>query len=223
MNLSFKFAMAIALLFLVVSCCEPCPEQEISDFEQARNMVAELVKKNAPNTTFEYKGKETDTKTKILYQNKEIGEVIELDDQDQDVLIGFAAEQKEGEENATTFKTTLQKKGNKVTLVQTNLITNTSITKDFGIPDDIVPVPSGYDSIDECMADFWEREGADLQAQANETCETVVTGVLCCLKDGICYYVDFIHIKPTNPYCLFTQDMIFQTYPVAVKLNLQEN
>lgn len=108
--------------------------------------------------------------------------------------------------STTLYRTDVVRDKSSLALLVTDFATGAVVSRrGFPAPqDDGTPPPAtttGYDSLEQCIADFNCEHGGQLQCQANRTCQDQLAALTCCLKSGDCYSVHLV-IKPTSPRCM---------------------
>jgi len=113
--------------------------------------------------------------------------------------------------NAThTYKTEARISGNDVTLVVTDTASNEAVLN-IKFPEAQPHAADGqFNTIGECLADFFCRNGSALQCEANRTCRDQFWAVICCLKSGLCVSVHGV-VHPNTLRCqILSQVVDFQ-------------
>ncbi len=199
-----KLSLLMLLSCLLFGACQEPVVNEPSAIDRSREALAEAVNKLGIQGEFAFQAMEDGDQLTTIYKNKAIGKQVEMNE-DGTLILGLYTEKKSAEEALVVYQTRLVRKGSNLALEITDLANNVINRQDRPIPpiDDFETPPVGYDSFEDCLDDFYCNEFPALQCEANETCETIITGKLCCLKDGTCAWFDFIHIKPTDPKCKF--------------------
>ena len=117
------------------------------------------------------------------------------------VVVGYKRVVDRKANTTHTYKTEARIAGNDVTLVVTDTATNQAVLN-VKFPEAQPHAAGGaqFDTLAECLADFFCRNGSALQCAANRTCHDQFWAVICCLKSGLCFSVHGV-VHPNSRRC----------------------
>ena len=101
------------------------------------------------------------------------------------------------------YKTEIAAIGSEFALVVTDIATDEVVSRTVFLGSEPHNSPDGlpsFDSLEECISDFYCTTAPAFQCEANRTCEVQSAHFLCCLKGDQCVYVTLI-IRPTTFKC----------------------
>ena len=194
-------ATALAALVLVASC-KATPPDPRADFARAL--------KGANVEGYQFATREDDAFVVTSLTNPAVRAVLRLGDAQRTPLqYTRVLDRKANTERL--YRTDVVRDGATLTLVVTDLATDAVVSdRAFPAPEDddtTPPTPTaGYDTLEQCTADFNCEHGGRLQCAANRSCQDQLAALTCCLKSGDCYSVHLV-IKPTAPRCVI-RDMV---------------
>jgi len=136
--------------------------------------------------------------------NPAVAKLTPLDKSTTKVVLGYKRVHDKRANTTKTYRAETLRSGNDISLVVTDIATNEVVVKDRFPPPQ--PHADGFDTLQECINDFFCKEGAALQCEANRTCKAQFAALICCLKNGTCFSVHLI-IRPNRLRC-FLVDLI---------------
>ncbi|MBI5915294.1 MAG: hypothetical protein HY842_07950 [Bacteroidetes bacterium] len=206
--------ISLTVCCFLFGCGQP---QKSSKIENAKQALLKFAKEQKIEASFNFDVSETDSLLTAVLINKTISNQVRLGSRDTNILIGLHSLNAKDANSSSIFKTYLIKRGSQIS-VEISDLTGIIVEKipSHGPIDDIHTNPhsGGFDDIQDCMDDFYRNKYCDLLDQANQSCKTVYYGFLCCLKNGARFFIDFIAIKPTAPWCRF--NIVASYIPIVV-------
>lgn len=189
-------------LFILMAALFSCNDSKV---ESPKQELLDAFKDQKIESDFNFETSENDSLTTAAFKNKAISNQIMLTTRDTSLVIGYFSEKNKKTSSSSVHKYELIMHDSAVYIEISDAtkkiidkITYPAIIDNTGgvTP----PVPDGFDSINDCIADFnCTRRGA-LQCQANKTCSPVGAALLCCLTNGQCFSVHLL-ITPNIPIC----------------------
>lgn len=209
------FFLLLLPLFILFACKT---QHEISPVEQAKYDLKKAVPELADVSDFYFEAYENQSSLSVVFKNSSVDNLVEFNKEDASIVLGYQLD-KNLKDGSTTIQKALFVKKDSTISFEIRDLNNKLIDKtDSHIPGDIVvnpPLPCPvFNSFDDCLDDFYCTEFPALQCEANRRCETIVTGLCCCLPNGSCVWYDFIQVKPTDPSCIII-DRFKISAPVA--------
>lgn len=126
------------------------------------------------------------------------------------VVIGYKRIRDQKANATHTYKTEARIAGNDVTLVVTDTASNEAVLNVKFPEAQPHATDGGFDTLGECLADFFCKNGSALQCEANRTCRDQFWAVICCLKSGQCFSVHGV-VHPNTLRCqILSQVVDFQ-------------
>ena len=136
--------------------------------------------------------------------NNTAKDVITMDKGDSTVVVRYTGILDRKSNATKTYKTEAIKAGNNLSIVVTDIASNSVLSKDdFPVQD----LPAGpcdgpkFDSIQACIKDFHCKRGSELLCEANRTCKDQFAALICALNNGQCFSVHLV-IRPTDLRCI---------------------
>jgi hypothetical protein len=106
-----------------------------------------------------------------------------------------------------TYKNEARIAGNDVTLVVTDTASNQEVLN-IKFPEAQPHAgETQFSTLGECLADFFCRNGSQLQCDANRTCRDQFWAIICCLKSGLCVSVHGV-VHPNTIRCQIISNVI---------------
>jgi hypothetical protein len=191
---TFSFVILPLSLGLTWSCKDPT--SGIRE-ELVRSLKGEDV------TGFDFAIEEDENQTVASLTNSAVRDLIRLDDSKTNVVLKYTLVKEKKANAAKTYRTEVVKTGTDLTIGVTDVATSRVVSKmKFPEPEphhepDRPPL---FDTLEECIADFYCTTAPALQCEANRTCKDQFAALTCCLKSGQCFSVHLI-IRPTSFKC----------------------
>lgn len=216
------FLFAAILAVAIYSCTNQKPGNISvqSPIEMTKKAVLKLAEEQGIQLSFQFEAIENDSSLAVVFKNKDIGKQVEIGSRDTSIILGLFSERVKGAEYGAILKSTLIRSDSRIYVEVSDMVEDKIIhTVELPAPtDDFEPFPGGgYDSFQECLEEFMCQNSSKYQCLANEKCENVFAGVLCCLENGSCAWFDFIIFRPNNPRCIFKIEMIDIPVVMAVQ------
>jgi hypothetical protein len=187
-------ATALAVLVLISSCKVATPDPRT---ELARSL------KGANVEGYQFGVKEDDAFVVTSLTNGAVRDVMKIGDEASRTPLQYTRVLDKKSKAENLYRTEVVRDATSLALVVTDMASDVVASRrPFPAPDKTPPPPpaSGFDSLQQCIADFHCEHGGQLQCEANRTCQDQLAALTCCLKSGDCYSVHLV-IKPTTPRC----------------------
>src|SRR5262245_50000181 len=177
----------VCLLLIAFVSCKTGPKGDL------RDTVGQDVR------GYVYSKGEDDSTIAEAVINPAVVNATPLDKNAASTVVGFKRVTDKKTNTTRTYRTEARRSGEAVSLVATDVATNQAVLDIKFDP----PVRHGvttYDTLQECINDFFCHEGAALKCEANKTCKDQFAALICCLKNGTCFSVHLV-IRPTTIRC----------------------
>ena len=191
---TFCLAVVLLSLGLVWSCKTTTPDPR---GELVRSLKGEDVE------GFHFATEEDESQTVVSLTNSAVRNLITLDNSTTNLVLKYTLVKEKKASAKRTYKTEVVKTGTELTLVVTDIVTGEVVSRTtFPEPEphNLSGGPPTFDTLEECIEDFYCTTAPALQCEANRTCEDQFPGIFCRLKNGELISVHFI-IKPTTLIC----------------------
>lgn len=200
------FLILLLLCGLLSSSCKVAPVDDsgkTTAIEQARKELLDIVEKQNTGATFRFEALEGTEELSVALVNTSVGQEIRLPKGDIELPIAYYLVKDQAGNTTATYNSRLVKSGKSILFEIVDLTTQS--TRTLPVPsdiDDLIPAPVGeFDDLNECLLDYFRSSRyCELLAQANQTCETLVDGIICSLTDGNVFSVHPL-IEPTSFAC----------------------
>ena len=190
----FCLAVVLLSLSLIWSCKTTTPD-----------LRGELVRslKDEDVESFHFATEEDESQTVASLTNSAIQNIITFDNSTTNLVLKYTLVKEKKASAKRTYKTEIVKTGTELTLVVTDIATGEVVSRTaFPEPEphDLPSGPLTFDTLEECIADFYCTTAPAFQCEANRTCEVQSAHLLCCFNDGQCLNIVLI-IRPTALKC----------------------
>ena len=193
--ISFPLLIFIVTLFSCNDSKVKSPKQELLDSFKDQKI----------ESAFNFETSENDSLVTNAFKNKAVSGQIMLTTRDTSIVIGYFSEKNKKTASSSALKYELIMRDSVVYIeisdaakkIIDKIIYPAIKSTTGGIPP---PLPDGFNSINDCIADFNCHRLGELQCQANKTCKPVGAGIICCLTNGQCFSIHFL-ITPNTPIC----------------------
>jgi hypothetical protein len=152
---------------------------------------------------FHFATEEDESQTVASLTKSAVRNRVTLDNSTANLVLKYTLVKEKKAGAQRTYKTEVVKTGKKLALVVTDIASNEVVSRtEFPEPQqhDLPDGPATFDSLEECIADFYCTTAPALQCEANRTCKDQYWCLLCCLNDGMCFSV-LLMIRPTALRC----------------------
>ena len=187
-----RFRVAIVLLSLgLLSSCRPTTP------DAREELIRSLRGENVEG--FDFATKEDKVEAIASLTNGAVKNLITLGEGDTNLVLKYTRIVDRTTQTAKSYKAEVAKKGTAVTLLVTEIGTNTVVSSET-FPAAATRHGNGFDSLQACLREWNCLNRGPLQCEANRTCKDQLAAITCCLNNGQCFSVHVI-IKPTTFQC----------------------
>ncbi len=190
----YYHAVILLVLGLIWSCKTTTPDLK-------GELVRSLQGEDVNGFNFAIEGDENQTVVSLT--NSALRNLITLDNNTTSFNLKFTLVKDKKSGITKTYKTEIVKQGTDLTLVVTDIASGKVVSRSVFPKAEPHHLPGGahnFDTLEECIEDFYCTTAPTLQCEANRTCEDQFASLLCCLNDGLCYSVHMI-IRPNTWRC----------------------
>lgn len=188
----FCLPAAVLLLGLAGSCSQPATDPKA-------DLAASL--QGADVEGYHFALSEDEAQTTSSLTNGTVRGLITLGRDDADLPLRYTKIEDKQAKTAKTYRSQIVKKGPSLSLVVSEVGTDTVVETKAFPPAGPACQPEGqFDSLEACIARFNCTSKGALLCEANRTCEPQFAALTCCLKNGQIFSVHLIY-PPTSIRC----------------------
>ena len=132
-----------------------------------------------------------DNKVVASLTNSAVRKPIDLNKTGTGLVLSYTRVKDKRKKSTRTYKSEVETDGSDVTIIVKDLVNNRLVNKNT-FPSPTSHDGTGFDTLEQCIADFRCKHGGELQCEANRTCKPQFAALICCLKNGNCFSVHLV-------------------------------